>query len=106
MPGDDGSSAAKIEAAVKCGELSQEDLDASVKRILQFIAWKKEQAKKWPAVAVSAQEGHALAAKIAKESIVLLKNQGGILPLDPCLLYTSSGKPSGAVPRAGGQKPG
>ena len=26
MPGDDGSSAAKIEAAVKCGELSQEDL--------------------------------------------------------------------------------
>ena len=26
---------------------------------------------------------HALAAKIAKESIVLLKNQGGILPLDP-----------------------
>ncbi len=83
MPGDDGSSAAKIEAAVKCGELSQEDLDASVERILRLIAWQKEQAKKQPVETVTAQAGHALAAKIAKESIVLLKNQGNILPLDP-----------------------
>lgn len=63
--------------AVKNGTLSEKDIDASVERILRLVE-KAQQAK--PA-SVNWDEHHTLAQTIAEQGAVLLKNEGGILPL-------------------------
>jgi len=79
MPGDDGTSAAKILRAVQQGELSEQDLDAAVESLLKVIASLGE----IPAPeAVSVEQCHALAKEVACGSMVLLKNEDNILPLD------------------------
>jgi beta-glucosidase len=81
MPPNLGGSDAAVVAAVRSGELEESILDTSVARVLRLV----EQSQ--PALAeggsFSEDEHHALARRAAHESAVLLKNEGGVLPLRP-----------------------
>lgn len=79
MPSSAGIGDAKIVAAVKNGELSEETLNLAVERMLTFI-FKAADSSKTNAVYDSAAH-HRLAREAAHESMVLLKNEGDILPL-------------------------
>lgn len=79
--------------AVHAGKVSQADIDAAAGRVLalKFRAGlfehpfaDVERAK----TLVGAKAETPLARKVADEAIVLLKNQGGLLPLDPSKLHT------------------
>lgn len=63
--------------AVKRGELSETDIDASVERILQ-LAFQAQRRKKGGAFDVDAH--HDLARRVAEAGAVLLKNESGVLP--------------------------
>ena len=75
-------------AAVRQGLLSEEKINESVFRLLMtraklgmFDSWEKS---KWASLGkkdVDSESHRALARKVAAESIVLLKNEGGVLPL-------------------------
>ena len=74
--------------AVKAGRVSQPDIDAAVARVLslKFRAGLFDHPMISPeqtATIVGAKTSIPLARKVADEAIVLLKNQGGLLPLDP-----------------------
>ncbi|WP_088831592.1 beta-glucosidase family protein [Paenibacillus tyrfis] len=79
MPSSNGLGDRKIVDAVKSGKLSEEVLDKAVERLLrvvfQAVDRKKEHAS------FDAEAHHALARTVARESMVLLKNEDGILPL-------------------------
>jgi beta-glucosidase len=79
MPTSAGVGAAAIVEAVNNGSLSAETLDAAVERILKVVL--RAAAGKKPGAAFDKTAHHALARQAARESVVLLKNQGGILPL-------------------------
>jgi beta-glucosidase len=80
MPGYEGLNDSKVIQMVQTGQLDQRVLDGAVRRILRTVFMAVE----------GAQEGatfdpdvhHALARRIAGESIVLLKNTDAFLPLD------------------------
>lgn len=77
MPASGGVNDAKIASAVRAGELSEEALDLAVERILRVV----ERVGRNNVVSLyDADKHNALARKIARESIVLLKNEG-LLPL-------------------------
>jgi beta-glucosidase len=81
MPPDLERSAPAIIAAVTEGRLSEALLDLTVRRMLRLIS------ASMPALAEGGDfdeaEHHALARQAAHESAVLLKNEGGVLPLAP-----------------------
>ena len=79
MPTSFGIAAAKVVEAVNNGELEEAVLDECVDRIIELILKSKESLRDYVA---DKEEHHALARKIAGESMVLLKNNNGILPLD------------------------
>lgn len=79
MPSSGGIGDAKIVAAVNNGELSVETLDLAVERMLAFI-FKSAGSRDEEAV-FDQDKHHALAREVARESMVLLKNEDGILPL-------------------------
>lgn len=78
-------------AAVKNGTISQQRLDEAVRRILRvkmrlglFEAGKPStRAVGGQFALIGAPEHRALARQAVRESLVLLKNQGGVLPLSP-----------------------
>ncbi len=78
-------------AAVKSGQVPMERLDDAVRRILRvkvrlglFEAGKPSQRPLGAKFELlGAPEHRAVARQAVRESLVLLKNQGGILPLDP-----------------------
>lgn len=70
-----------IERAVEKGELSEAELDKAVSRILRFIEHSIKERKKAPGDG-SPEIGHRLAVEVAEKSCVLLKNDGGVLPLN------------------------
>jgi beta-glucosidase len=74
---------ARIEQAIKEGRLAAESLDNAVRQVVAFLlkanAVKKTDAA-WGKGMEDFEQNHALARKIAGESIVLLKNDG-VLPL-------------------------
>ena len=78
MPGSNGLAPAKIVKAVKTGELDEAVLDARVDQILDVILKAKETLGKYQ---YNGMEHHAIARKIAENAMVLLKNEGGLLPL-------------------------
>lgn len=79
MPADGGIGDALIVEAVKNKTLSEEDLDKAVERILNIILKAAENKKE--NASYSKEEHHELARRIARECMVLLKNEEKILPL-------------------------
>ena len=77
MPGNGGMNDRKIVKAVKAGELSMEDLDKVVLRLIKFAIEAKPNESTGE---IDFDKHHALARKAAASGAVLLKNDGG-LPL-------------------------
>lgn len=80
MPASNGMNDKRIVEAVQKGELEEAVLDRAVERILtvlyRYLDNRDEKA------VFHYEEDHALARRAASESMVLLKNEDGILPLD------------------------
>ena len=70
----------KIIAAIDSGELTMAELDKSVSRVLQLIL-KAKAALDQPSLAVDLEDHHKLAARIAEQTCVLLKNDHDFLPI-------------------------
>ncbi len=79
MPGTGGETDRQILAAVRAKRVSTALLDERVSRILRLVDDAQEAFKNAPACDM--QEHHDFAARLAEESAVLLKNEGGMLPL-------------------------
>ncbi|MCX7951020.1 MAG: glycoside hydrolase family 3 C-terminal domain-containing protein [Clostridiales bacterium] len=79
MPSSYGVNDKRVYEAIKKGEVSEEELDKVVLRILNFILKHQEKTDK---IKVDKEKHHQLACEVAKEAIVLLKNEDNILPLD------------------------
>lgn len=79
MPASGGAGDRKIVEAVRSGTLSEEKLDRAVGRLLRIIFMAVDRKKE--GAVYDAEAHHALAREVARESMVLLKNEGGILPL-------------------------
>lgn len=80
MPSSNGENDKKIVAAVKDGTLDEEILDRAVERILTIV-YKYEENKN-PNAVWDLYEDYNVAKEIADETIVLLKNENNILPLN------------------------
>ncbi len=80
MPSPGYESARDIVAAVEDGRLEVADLDARVAELLALI---DRVTARGAASPVDDDAHHALARRAAAESAVLLRNEGGILPLTP-----------------------
>lgn len=78
MPGPQNRRVSEVVEAVRCGDLPEATLDESVRRILSVV-FKAHETPKGGTIDVDAH--HALARRIAAEGMVLLKNEGGLLPL-------------------------
>jgi beta-glucosidase len=78
MPGPQRSSVDDVVAAVSSEELAESVLDTTVARLAALAAHRAT-----PLASFDADAHHDLARDAAAESIVLLRNEGGILPLDP-----------------------
>ncbi len=90
MPSTGRSSARAIVAAVREGRLDERDLDLAADRVLDFVM---KATGERPAAPVFTPGGHhELSRRIARESMVLLKNDGGLLPLDPAARVTVIGE--------------
>ena len=74
--------------AVHRGDLTEAVIDDHVGRILTFLDWcgQLDQPVGDDEQLVDTDEQRALARRLAVESIVLLRNEGGLLPLDPSAL--------------------
>ncbi|MBM2615105.1 glycoside hydrolase family 3 C-terminal domain-containing protein [Actinoplanes sp. LDG1-06] len=101
MPGAGGVTDAEVVAAVKAGELDESVLDASVERILGLVArsYPGPELVNGPVMDLGvapgdrlsaeqlallrADEHHDLAREAAAGGITLLRNENGVLPLDP-----------------------
>ncbi len=81
MPTTGGDSDLELVQAVKDGKLSAEELDRRVDELLDVILPVTEAVKKYEGCPYDIDAHHKMAAKAAGESIVLLKNEGNILPL-------------------------
>ncbi|MEH7336554.1 glycoside hydrolase family 3 C-terminal domain-containing protein [Neobacillus drentensis] len=79
MPSSNGIGDKKIIEAVKSGKLSEHTLDRTVEKLLNIIFMAVDN-KKENAV-YDKEEHHHLAREVARESMVLLKNEDQILPL-------------------------
>ena len=90
MPAGKAMSPETLLPALKSGQLTMAALDDKVRRILRtairFGFLDREQQD--PALPRYSQSGRATALETARESIVLLKNQSGVLPLDRARLRT------------------
>ncbi|MEH7491276.1 glycoside hydrolase family 3 C-terminal domain-containing protein [Neobacillus niacini] len=80
MPSSNGLGDKRIVDAVKSGQLAEEKLDRAVERLLNII-FKAVDNKKENAV-YDSEAHHQLAREVARESMVLLKNEDAILPLE------------------------
>jgi len=79
MPGPRADRVQAVVEAVRSGELDESVVDAAVARLLQVI-WRAAETPKGDGE-IDVDAHHALARRIAGEAIVLLKNEGGLLPL-------------------------
>ena len=80
MPASGGVNDRKIVEAVKAGQLDEKLVDQACERILNIVYRYLESAK--PETPWDKEGQHRQAAEIAAECMVLLKNEGDLLPLD------------------------
>ncbi|OMD83596.1 MULTISPECIES: beta-glucosidase [Paenibacillus] len=80
MPTTAGETDREIIQAIHTGKIKEEVLDECVDRLLELI-FTTEEAYKKIHVDFDVERHHRVAQKAAEESIVLLKNEGNILPL-------------------------
>ncbi len=75
----------KLLAAVERGEVAQATIDTSVRRLLLLLdkVGLFEHPQSGPEQAIDLPERRALVREVAAEGIVLLKNEGQVLPLEP-----------------------
>lgn len=81
MPTTGGDSDLELVEAVKSGRLSEELLDRRVDELLDVILSVTGSIKSLEGKPFDVEKHHAMAAKASEQSIVLLKNEGNILPL-------------------------
>jgi len=81
MPTTGGDSDLELVQAVKDGKLSMEELDRRVDELLDVILPVTKAVKEREGRPFDVEAHHRMAAKAAGQSIVLLKNEGNILPL-------------------------
>ena len=81
MPSSGGGGTRIIVEAVRAGTLSEADVDLAVTRVLTLVDRAQPALRSRGAFDVAAH--HALAREAAASAAVLLKNDGGILPIDP-----------------------
>lgn len=81
MPSSNGRTDAQLVTAVKEGRLDEASLDAVAGRMLDLV--RKAQARAVIEGPLNVAAHHALAREVAGRSIVLLKNDDGLLPLKP-----------------------
>ena len=80
MPSSGGWNDRKIVEAVRAGKLDEKYVDLAVERILNIVFRYTENAK--PETPWDMEADHLLAADIAGDCMVLLKNEDGVLPLN------------------------
>ena len=80
MPASNGVNDRKIVEAVRAGKLDEKAVDLCCERILNIVYRSVENAR--PETPWDKEAQHRMAADTAAECMVLLKNEGGILPLD------------------------
>lgn len=80
MPAPGGDSVRELLAAVESGKISESDIDARLSELLPLVFDTKAALDAAPR-AFDAAAHHALARRAAGESLVLLKNEGALLPL-------------------------
>lgn len=90
----------QLKTAIDNGEITEEEVDARVQKIFDLIE-KKLNADKIKKVTTTKEERHLNAVKIAKEGIVLLKNEDNVLPLKNIKKLSVVGK-FNAEPALGG----
>ena len=93
MPGDTAVCRRQILDGIKSGALSAEDLDRAVRNVLRLVDAYVKPADETP---VDFDAHHALAAKIAEDCAVLMKNDG-TLPLRPGAKLHVAGKLFGSM---------
>lgn len=81
MPTTAGETDQEVIDAVKSGKIKEEVLDVNVDRLLDLIFTTEQVFSKPYRQEFDIEEHHRVAQKVAEESIVLLKNEGHILPL-------------------------
>ena len=80
MPAPGGDSVRELLAAVESGKISESDIDARLSELLPLVFDTKAALDAAPRE-FDAAAHHALACRAAAESLVLLKNEGSLLPL-------------------------
>jgi beta-glucosidase len=85
MPGPAKWRGQKLLQALENDEIDETIINQSVRRVLELIAKSGDikPSDESPELAVNTPEHRALAREVAAEAIVLLKNEGNILPLQP-----------------------
>ena len=81
MPTTGGDSAQQLIKAVKAGEISEEIVNRRVEELLKVVFPVRKACDAYKGKSFDADAHHAMAQKASEESIVLLKNDDGILPL-------------------------
>ena len=82
MPAPGGDAVRELLRAVREGKVSRADVDARVAELLDLI-FSTRPGLEAASGSFDAQGHHALARRAAEESMVLLKNEGGMLPWNP-----------------------
>ena len=83
MPATGGDSDFQLAEAVKAGRVSESWIDTMVDELLSVVMSTSEAIKEKQGQPFDVELHHQIARKAAEESIVLLKNEGDLLPLKP-----------------------
>ena len=81
MPTTGGDSPRQLMAAVEAGKISEEMVDRRVDELLDVVLPVAEAIRRHNAKPFDVEAHHRVAMKASEESIVLLRNEGGMLPL-------------------------